>query len=66
VHRKIFEEEHIVTTQTSRIPDPLSVELAYRRALISRDAGSARAAKRFRARNRIPNRVYGRHPSGGA
>ncbi|MDT4892231.1 MAG: hypothetical protein QOE97_1266 [Pseudonocardiales bacterium] len=60
-----------MSTHTDLIPDALSVELAYRRALLGRDAESARAAKRYRAlraprRTRTVNSAYGRHPSGGA
>lgn len=44
-------------------PEALEVELAYRRALLAKDAQSAFRARRLRSLLRPP---YGRHPGGGA
>jgi hypothetical protein len=44
-------------------PDAIEVELAYRRALLAKDARSAFRARRLRSLLLPP---YGRHPGGGA
>ena len=50
-------------TMTHLGPDALEVELAYRRALLTKDSKSAFRARRARSILRWP---YGRHPGGGA
>ena len=52
-------------SMTTLGPDALEVELAYRRALLSRDSRPLFRARRGRRQQRATHRAYGRHPGGG-